>query len=201
MSDDSTIATYNPLFTPPQPDWVHWQTVKQTPLWCAACLACDIDPSYFRIQGQHVPIGFRSYPAQMLDLLAMAKSSIGANGILRPLQMGGSDLEESEVNLANFATWLTSINYLLPEGFPWIPDAPNFSHLTWPWGRHSTHLLRKLAEVADRFWKNYDPTDPTSAPTNSEVIAWLISHGVSENLAKAMATILRADGLSPGPRR
>lgn len=189
------------LWAIPKPDWEAWKTVKQTQLWCAACIASDIDPSHFRIQGQKMPVGFRRYPDHMADLLSMAKSSIGANGILRPIQMRGSELEECEVNLANFATWMTSIKYPLPEGFPWAPEAQNFTQLSWPWGRHSTVLLRNLAEAADRFWKNYDPDDPSSAPTNRQVAEWLEDRGVSTSKAEAIATILRADGLPKGPRK
>lgn len=71
----------------------------------------------------------------------------------------------------------------------------------WPWGSHETQLLRHLAAAADRFWKNYDPSDPTTAPTNQEVIDWLVEHGVARRNAEVMASILRADGLHPGPRK
>jgi hypothetical protein len=71
----------------------------------------------------------------------------------------------------------------------------------WPWGSHETELLRHLAAAADRFWKKYDPSDPTTAHTNQQVIDWLKQRGVSERTAEVMATILRADGLPTGPRK
>ena len=71
----------------------------------------------------------------------------------------------------------------------------------WPWGTYETTLLRALADAAERFWVNFDPTDSTTAPRNEEVIAWLDRRGVSVNVAKAMATILRPDGLPTGPRK
>jgi hypothetical protein len=44
-------------------------------------------------------------------------------------------------------------------------------------------------------WANFDPTDHTTAPTNEEVIAWLLKRpGVSKSMAERMATILRAEG-------
>ena len=70
----------------------------------------------------------------------------------------------------------------------------------WPWGRHETKLLHHLAAAADRFWKNYDPSEPTTAPKNQEVINWLKKQGVAERNAQVMATILRADNLPTGPR-
>ena len=71
----------------------------------------------------------------------------------------------------------------------------------WPWGGYETELLGKLAAVAERFWKNYDPTDHTTAPTNGDVAAWLEKQKVSKRTAEQMATILRADGLPTGPRK
>ncbi len=71
----------------------------------------------------------------------------------------------------------------------------------WPWGSHETELLRHLAAAADRFWKNYDPSDTTTTPTNQEVIDWLKKRCVAERTAEIMATILRADRLPTGPRK
>ena len=71
----------------------------------------------------------------------------------------------------------------------------------WPWGDHETGLLRKLAAAAEKYWKLYDPTDTTTAPTNQAIVEWLKEQGVTANIAQAMATILRVDGLSTGPRR
>ena len=71
----------------------------------------------------------------------------------------------------------------------------------WPWGEHETELLRHLAAAAKRFWKNYDPSDPTTAPTNDQVIDWLVEQGVPQRIAEVMATILRAGGLPSGRRK
>lgn len=71
----------------------------------------------------------------------------------------------------------------------------------WPWGNHETSLLRQLADAATEHWSGYDPTQPKrTAPKNSTVSNWLMNKKVSKKLAEAMASILRADGLSPGPR-
>jgi hypothetical protein len=70
----------------------------------------------------------------------------------------------------------------------------------WPWGIYETALLRNLAEAGRKFWVNYDSTDPTTAHTNQDVVDFLVGRGVSQRIAEAMAQILRADGLRPGPR-
>lgn len=72
----------------------------------------------------------------------------------------------------------------------------------WPWGSHSTNLLEALSSTANRWWKNYDPDDPTTAPTNEVVTQWIVTQKIaSDNIARAIATILRADGLKTGPRK
>lgn len=71
----------------------------------------------------------------------------------------------------------------------------------WPWGNYETELLRKLSAAANKFWTLYDPADQSTAPTNQQVIDWLIEQDVSKRNAEAMATILRADGLPTGPRK
>jgi hypothetical protein len=71
----------------------------------------------------------------------------------------------------------------------------------WPWGDHHTEYLGHLEAAAREFWVNYDPQNrKKTAPKNVAVIQWLKARKVSTSLANAMATMLRADGLPPGPR-
>jgi hypothetical protein len=185
-----------------KPNWDNWKSVKQARLWQAVALACDLDPANFQLFEQpQLARLLKEPPRQFEDLLGLARASIGANGVLKLISRSDEGLEESEVKFTNFATWLKSIQYPVPAQFPWQPESFTLSNLDWPWGRHETHLLRKLAGAAQRFWSNYDPADPTTAPTNQQVIDWLKGEGVSERTAEIMATILRADGLPTGPRK
>ena len=102
------------------------------------------------------------------------------------------DPEKSTVATSDLLAWLDT---LVQPG----PVATDIQR--WPWGEYETELLKKLAASADRFWKNYDPEQQDTAPTNDEVIAWLVAQNVSGRIASAMATILRADGLPTGPRK
>jgi hypothetical protein len=69
------------------------------------------------------------------------------------------------------------------------------------WPAHETKNLTALRLAAVKWWTNYSPNDPTTAPKNEVVIEWLIkAHDLSPTLAGAMATILRADKLKTGPR-
>lgn len=71
----------------------------------------------------------------------------------------------------------------------------------WPWGGHHTQQLGHLEAAANKWWKLYDPSDITTAPTNEMVAEWLMQErGVAKDKARAIASILRADGLPAGRR-
>lgn len=72
----------------------------------------------------------------------------------------------------------------------------------WPWGKHHTETLGHLEAAAKKWWVLYDASDITTAPTNDMVSQWLQDkRGVSREKAKAIASMLRPDGLPTGPRR
>jgi hypothetical protein len=79
----------------------------------------------------------------------------------------------------------------------------------WPWGKHHTELLGHLEAAASEFWRSYDPHNAkATAPKNNTVIAWLMARNVlgqkrkvSDQMARAIATILRPDDLPTGPRK
>lgn len=101
------------------------------------------------------------------------------------------------------ADWLSAIK--LESIYQFKLDQPsNENEVTgqWPWGGYHTDLLGHLEAAARQFWMHYDPSDETYPPTNDTVIDWLKNeHKVSDNMAKAMATMLRPDGLRTGPRK
>ena len=74
--------------------------------------------------------------------------------------------------------------------------------LHWPWGDHHTETLGHLEAAAHHFWRLYDPDDIGTAPTNDMVESWLQDkRGRSKSKAKAIASMIRPDGLPTGPRR
>lgn len=202
MNDDGTPNFEQDPWAFRRPAWDEWKSVERARLWQAVSLACNLDPSNFTIhKNPQLNRFFTHPPLQFEDLLLMAKGNIGASGILKLVSKSTEGLEESEVRLSNFVTWLKSIKHQTPTEFPWQHEAITFSNMDWPWGRHETDLLRKMAAAADKFWTLYDPNDPTTAPTNQQVIDWLKGQGVATRTAEVMATILRIDGLPTGPRQ
>ena len=58
---------------------------------------------------------------------------------------------------------------------------------------YETPILRAQRLAVDEFWKDYDANKP---PSNYVVSLWLQeNHGISENIAKGIATIIRPDNL------
>jgi hypothetical protein len=189
------------LWTIPRPDWRQWERKRKAKLWQAIALLCELEPTRLESLGASGKLDtlFVQPPPKFNSLLGLAKTGIGA-GLLTPDKLDPEHLEESEIDLTIFASWANSKALPFPEGFPWQPEM-NLQVTGWPWGRHETELLRKLARAADLFWKNYQPDQPSTAPTNEQVIEWLVDQKVAKRTAEIMATILRADGLPTGPRK
>lgn len=189
------------LWTIPRPDWQQWERKRKVKLWQAVALLCELDPSRLTSLGAPGKLDtlFVQPPPKFNSLLGLAKTGIGS-GLLKPHKLDPEVLEDSEIDLTVFASWANATGLAFPEGYPWQPEM-NIQATGWPWGRYETNLLRKLARAADLFWKKYDPTDPSSAPTNVQVIEWLVGQKVSKRTAEIIATILRADGLPTGPRK
>jgi hypothetical protein len=178
MTNNESPAAQNP-FAPSQPDWGHWKVFKSIRLWHAVALACNLDPYQFTAFGNpQLDRQFARRPQEFDDLLSLAKSSIGGVGILKPVSISTEGLEESEIAPSIFGAWAKSIRYTLPPEFPWQDEAVLPLSRDWPWGTYETELLRKLALAANRFWRHYDPSDPTTAPTNESVVNWLKTQGV-----------------------
>jgi len=126
-----------------------------------------------------------------------------------------NDQDESSFDAQKFTReelvrWLSAIemksDYHFNDFHNTVGSSPNLTNKNsptkWPWGKHETKLLQHLEAAANRFWVNYDSTDPSTAPINQDVSTWLQTHrAVSKSMADSMATILRADGLKTGPRK
>jgi len=98
--------------------------------------------------------------------------------------------------VANNLSWLHERNIAETSVEEQAPKADR-----WPWGSYHTEMLGHVEAAARKWWLNYDPARPDTAPTNETVSAWLChERGVSKDKAKSIASILRADGLRTGPR-
>ncbi|HIC0120584.1 TPA: hypothetical protein ACWZMA_001127 [Escherichia coli] len=59
----------------------------------------------------------------------------------------------------------------------------------------------QLALLVNReFWSTYDPEDKSTAPSRKEVIDFLVSRGVSRNLAESVDKVVRPVTMKAGGR-
>ncbi|MFC7462618.1 hypothetical protein [Hydrogenophaga defluvii] len=113
-------------------------------------------------------------------------------------------LKHTQEWLVNTSLW--TVGRIKANGLHCVLNEPgreinSFDPKKWPWGAHHTEQLGHLEAAAQRFWKNYDPSEPDTAPINEMVADWLVKErGVSKDKARAIASILRADGLPAGRR-
>lgn len=105
------------------------------------------------------------------------------------------DWGKTTVSVSDLNAWLRR------HGRPPLFSGDRESSGAWPWGSYTTRRLELVAEVVRQFWSTYDPDQPTTAPTNEAVEAWLVEEKrISKREAKAIAMICRADDAPTGKR-
>lgn len=190
--------------------WRKWSKMRLACLWEAVALHCYLDPRHMTKAsiGYYDDLPSGSAARLYQERIAVAYQHL-SDGVLKSKDEPGLDLNLRSVRLSHYAQWAQELGMPLPPEFPRTPTSKIGTAETadkWPWGSHDTALLRLLAEVG-QFWKpeseggNYDPADPTTAPTNEQIEAWLKERRVSIKVREVMATMLRADDMPSGRRR
>ena len=200
---DDSVFSGNGFWSEPKPDWSKWERLRHCHLWQAVTLACDVSPDLYPY-GLPAEItadfALTPVPPTVRELLGLAKIAVGS-GNLKVLPKEGASLMQREVDLSDFTSWLHSQGHKTPAEYPWTAKELDTNNIQWPWGTHQTKGLVALAKAADKFWKNYDPSDHSTAPTNEVVVAWLVENGVAERKAEVIASLLRPENVATGPRK
>ena len=187
-----------------KPNWTYWTNLADVGLSQAVELSCGIALGWMDSGDRYVRPEDRPLMGQLRTRLLIAQSHVSARTLTVELRRNRGEREY--IALAAFRTWGESLPtpFTFPDEFPKATpqpaDALSRSATRWPWGDHETKLLRHLASAGERYWKNYDPNDPSTANSNETVSAWLKGQGVAKRVAEVMAQILRAEGLRTGPR-
>lgn len=63
---------------------------------------------------------------------------------------------------------------------------------------HQSQRLKLLFNASEHFWKNADPKDRDTHPTNEAVSKWLVGQGLSKRLADAGTSIIRPEWAATG---
>jgi hypothetical protein len=183
-----------------KPNWTLWADMTHVSIDNAVALSCNLEPTSigkFPASALAGEKGFAEYQRRQ----KIAASQLAANRILGVLQ--DADLYSPSIELSVFRAWAERLQrpFTFPAEFPKASSIPSPTAVgSWPWGDYETKNLRLLADAAAKFWKNYDPSDPSTAPKNKVVSEWLVEKNVARRVAEVMAHILRADGLRTGPR-
>lgn len=202
--DEGSASSYKPV-------WEAWICRSELTLEQAVALSCDIEPEALRAPEQW-GFGDDDEEAAKLNLygsrLEIARGEAAAGVAFKVRQGRDKDgRKTSLVRMVAFARWAIALSKLptvwrgLPTAFELLASgspAPK-----WPWGDRSTELLDHLVE-ASNLWKDYDSSNPASAPTQEEVVEFLGKRKwkgklISGRVAKVMAQLLQADDLRPGP--
>lgn len=202
-----------------KPNWDFWGHIPSAKLWEVVALSLNFDPIMTNLSPDgwyidfndfndcfHVPPELEEFKRRFKIAMAHAEDWDCTSHTPFTKASGLKTVRETDndrsVRLTDFAEWANERGFSLPPEFPRKIKPPASTAGPWPWGDHETELLRRLAEAATKFWKNYDPEEIDTAPTNKEVSEWLrIEKKVSKRTAEVIASILRHDKLPTGPRK
>ncbi|MGF6465259.1 hypothetical protein [Paraburkholderia youngii] len=199
-----------------RPNWNRWADVPEATIGEAVALSEDIGPETVD-WGQGAEFG--TAPAESQSFNDRLFVAVRHAGIGKPLTIVSGSNEnptiDSMIKLEDFVALARKKRWRLPaelEEFYGEYDPPYDSYWDspsgsrsvpskWPWGDYDTPLLRQMAAAAQKFWSLYDPDDPSTAPTNKDVVGWLVEQRVPKRTAETMATILRDEKLPAGRRK
>lgn len=112
MNTDGTPDIEKDPWAITPPDWGKWLGIKNGKLWQAAALACNYDPANFNFFNEDTLCPIARRPSDFAELLNLAKNNLG--GKLKATTINKGALEESEVSLQTFYSWLKATGYDLP---------------------------------------------------------------------------------------
>jgi hypothetical protein len=180
-----------------KPEWKYWQSPRRVKPWEAAALSLELDP--FAVTYEDREKKFLYWRSG--ELISRFKLIIHDLESCR--ETVGVPIHERTLEIAEFSRWAISIGWEVPamlKRYAKASPAPRAAN-GWPWGQFNTKLLEDLAAAAKEFWATWDGEQGT-APKTDAVVKWLMDkRGLSQNIASAIATILRADSLPSGPRK
>lgn len=184
--------------------WATWALKDEAVVWKVVALHSALEPDSFVYSLDSCAIGLQPRCARFKDGLEAAVLHV-EKGTLTTVK-SADDPCNAVVQLSAYAHWAQSLRLELPLQFPLKPmHAVREANSLW--GSHRTKRLDDLMAAAHEFWRpieeggRYDLSDPTTAPKNEVVEEWLLrERNVTRKAREVMATILRADGLAPGPR-
>lgn len=206
-------STFDDMRRPTEQEWAKWALMPRLPLWKAVALLCGIEPSSLPVESVWLRAPADSPASDLRHRFELAVKH-QHSGLLACRVAQTGFLTDLTVQTMDFAEWAVGVGWNLPAELAahWRPAVPDEEPAVpalagWPWGTHETELLRWLRCAAERFWVNYDPSDPTTAVNSDVVEEWLqqqktaSGRPIAKRVAEVMAQMLRPPELPTGPRR
>lgn len=88
-----------------------------------------------------------------------------------------------------------------PNPEPPITIETNVEPLALPFRGHRSEGLEFVEDAINQMWSTYDEGDPSTAPTQEDVVKYLRGRGAGVNMADAVNLILRPANLRRGGRK
>jgi len=190
------------------PRWHVWSRVPEVTLLEAVALSMDIEPQKIRKhkfdRAEFYRSGTVDESAAFMDRLETLMRNVDSL-----LPSGHRASAETKVPTATFVKVALKFNWSIPQPLRDLLLAPTeingeiaIPSPSMEWPAHTTPKLEALKAVLQKFWKNYDPSDPGTAPTNEMVSKYIQeTYKFSSAAADSIASILRPGDLKTGPRR
>lgn len=200
----------------------YWSKLARWKLDEAAALCCGHEPR--RLKWERVERLAQESPTanRLLEAREIARRACAADDLVMPNAPGHfiawakrtglpfpADLELLVENQGPIADWhmkyvveyenLQQARLRIRDLKSELEDCRHPAKPRWPWGTYVTSQLETLAAAVQKFWADRDPDDPEPRAKSDVIVSWLVAQGISAHIAKAMATIIRPDGLKPGP--
>jgi hypothetical protein len=181
----------------PTPDWKYWVNNATVELWECVALSLDIDPEAVEYQESRGYVFWRKKePKRRLDQLV--RLVLHTNNQLAIKEVAENPPYIS-VNLCQFVHWAAPKWTPFPAALMRMVPAAVPHASKWPWGEYTNKNLDALVAAAQKFWSNGDSSKKSRTPKNPEVWQWLVKeYELTENIAKAVATIIRPEGAPKG---
>ena len=93
-----------------------------------------------------------------------------------------------------------TIIHTMPEREPPIIESDT-ELLTLPYHGHTSEGLEYVEDAIEQMWSTYDEDDPSTAPTQEEVVKYLREKGAGVNMADAVNLVLRPARLRRGGQK
>jgi hypothetical protein len=200
----------------PKPDWKDWIKRPKVAYWEAIALARDVEPyavTYWleaknrywfgdEQRGSSWDSESTGRPKEQRRWLETL-IAVASHKETCPFQTFYPVIDHrSDILLTEFAAFaVNQMQWPVPAALAELAKTPlkPSPNGKWPWGNHTTKNLEHLEAAAQEWWAKWDGT-PRAAPTNEDVINWLVDERIA-SILRPSVDVLPTGNRPPGKSR